>query len=238
MKSYLLPNRFFRKKWVWFSEPEHEEGVDMLDVFSYEDVNVDGFSKNESLTTCIDLTQSLETLWGNMRKGFVRKQIEQGRRRGVEVLKNKNFDDFEKVYKIFRKEKGLPVTSPQIFRENCLLFSAYFEGEMIAGGVFIEDGRCMRTFAYASKRLTTDSGRMKDIIGQGSRMINWEAMKYASEHDYEMLDLGGIAPNNPKKKGVVKFKEAFGGKRRKCFYYHATYSPVLRAWEKVRKYVK
>lgn len=239
MRTYLLPNSFFKKKWVWFAEPRDEEGVDMLDVFSYRDVDAPGFKQKHSLTTCVDTTQDLEVIWRNMRESFVCKQIEQGRRRGVEVRQDENFDAFEKMYRAFRKEKGIPLQDPAIFRENCMLFSAYYEGEMIAGGAFMEDGTYMRTFVYASKRLTVDSGRMRDIIGQAGRIINWEVFQFAHNNGYEHVDLGGIDPDSEDKseQSLARFKESFGGERTPCFYYHKTYSPILRGWERVRKYI-
>jgi lipid II:glycine glycyltransferase (peptidoglycan interpeptide bridge formation enzyme) len=235
MISYNYPSIIFKKKWLWFTEPEDISGVDLINIFSYQDRDIPGFKKRAGLTTIIDLNQNLDLIWQGMREGFIRKQIEKGIRNEVMIVQDRNFDEFKRIYKSFRKDKGIAEDSYEVFKNYGILFSAYFKGEMIAGGIFISDDTHMRAWTLASKRFDSD-GRMREIVGQANRMVIWEAIKYAKAKGFQSFDLGGINPESKDsgEKNLAEFKEAFGGKRASQFYYHKVYSPVLRFLMRMR----
>ncbi len=230
MKQYFLPSLFFKKKWIWFADPTDILGVDTVTYFSYNDVDVPGFRKKSGWTLVIDLSPSIEEIWNGMRKDFTILQIEKGRRKGVVVKQDNNFGEFRPILEEFRKNKNLGEEDYRVLRKNGLLFSAYLEGRMIAGGIFINDEQYLRVWMLASKRLDAGSGVSGQIIGQANRMVLWEAISYAKEHGMKMFDFCGI--DLPEREGdplpsLTVYKEAFGGRRLKNFYYTKTYSAIL-----------
>lgn len=231
MRQYFLPSIFFRKKWIWFADPVDITGVDTVTYFSYNDANVLGFHKKSGWTLVIDLSPSLDVLWNNMRKDFIILQIDKGKRKGIVVKQDNNFAEFQPILEDFRRNKNLGREDYRVLRQNGLLFSAYFEGKMIAGGIFISDKNYLRVWMLASKRLDARSGVSSQIIGQANRMVLWEAIKYAKEHGMKMFDFCGI--DLPEKEGdptpnLTLYKEAFGGRRARNYYYTKTYSKFLR----------
>jgi hypothetical protein len=235
MKSYLLPSRFFKKQWIWFEDPHDVTGVDQVMFFSYNDLSVPGFAKSSGSTSVIDVTKPLEELWEAMRKDFIRLQIERGRRQGIEVRLNDNFGAFQNILEEFRRTKGLEQQDYRVLREHGTLISAYLNGNMIAGGIFIEDEKHVRVWMLASKRL--DDKALKQRVGEANRMIIWEAIQYAKRTGKDVFDFCGL--DMPRHEGdslssLTAYKEAFGGKRCDQHYYTKVYSPVLRLWMRVR----
>ncbi len=230
MKTYTI-GLFFKKQWVWFARPQDMPGVSVINVFSYDRVDVPGFKCKEGLTSVIVLSQSLEEIWQKMRKKFIREQIERGKRRGLTAMPSDDFGAFDAMYSRFTKQMSFEALSSNALR-NGILFLAFFDSKPIAGGVFIADGVHIRALALASRRHDEESGRMRDIIGEANRLVVWEAIRYAKEKGYALFHLGGIAPksSNTGWRAVADFKEAFGGERRAQYYYTKVYSLLLRAW--------
>ena len=224
-----------KKYWFWFSHPFNVSKAAMVNFFSYEKYDTKGFRRSDGLTTVIDLNQDLETIWLNTRKKFVRKQIKKGERNGILVKHDPNFGEFKKIYKIFRKNSKLPKDNIRAYKNNAILLAAYYQGSMIAGGIFISNGIYYRALVLASLHKTSD-GRGREIIGQANRMVIWEAIKNAKQSKHSLFDLGGISPDSKNKQlvSLAEFKEAFGGKRKSCYYYFKIYSPLIKIWMKLR----
>lgn len=237
MKRYTV-GTVFKKSWEWFAVPHEVAGVAIANFFSYEPVDILGFKRAEGLTTAIDLSRTSEDIWANMRKRFVREQIERGQRRGVVAGASNDFSAFQAMYQGLSRTLSFDTIAPGILQENGILFLAHYEGKPIAGGVFIGDGTFMRALALASTR-HEGGGRMRDIVGGANRLVIWEAIRYAKAHGYSLFDLGGIAPDseNPGTRAIAVFKEAFGGERRRQYYYAKIYSPLLRLWMRVRRFL-
>lgn len=227
----------FGKYWYWFTQPFDIPGVSMLNFFDYQKYDVPGFRRKEGLTTVIDLTESLDTIWNKMRHKFIRKQIERGERHGIIVKQDNNFAEFKKIYKNFREKKYLNKEKIDKLKNHTVLFSAYYQNKMIAGGIFVADNKHARALVLASAHNSSDS-KIREIIGQANRLLIWEAIKYFKNKNLELFDLGGISPDsqNPSLRNLAEFKEAFGGFRKSCYYYHKVYSRLLKFWIKIRKY--
>lgn len=238
MIHYTYPSIFFKKEWHWFDAPHDVEGADMITFFSYDDAKVLGFKKKKGLTSRIDLSQSEDELWNAMRKSFIRKQIRRGERNEVVIRQDNNFKSFKSVYTAFRKQKGIHADRYSVLQQHGTLFSAYYQGKLVAGGVFIADKVFMRAWVLASLRLEKSDGALRDIIGQANRMVLWEAIKYAKENGCGYFDLGGIRPDSEMvgDSSLSEFKESFGGKRVATFYYVKIYSIALKKFMRVRKY--
>ncbi len=235
MITYLYPSLIFRKKWIWFDKPSDDSRSDIINVFSYDNVDAPGFKKKRGLTTVIDLTESLDTLWQNMRQSFIRKQIDKGKANGIVIKQDENFRGFKTIYQKFRRQKRLPKDKFEVFKTG-ILFNAYYNDELIAGGVFIADRDNMRAWVLASKRFNDKDGKMREIVGQANRMLLWEALQYAKGSGRKVFDLGGINPDseNLGEKSLAEFKEAFGGKRTDSYYYTKINSKILRYIRKIK----
>ena len=227
----------FGKRWYWFARPFDVPNLWMVNFFDYHKYDVAGFKRREGLTTVIDLTQDLDVIWNKMRHKFIRKQIERGERHGIVIKQDNNFAEFKKIYKNFREKKYLAKEKIDKLKNHSVLFSAYYQDKMIAGGIFVSDNKYARALVLASTHNGSNS-QMREIIGQANRLLIWEAIKYFKNKNLELFDLGGISPDsqNPSLRNLAEFKEAFGGTRQSCYYYHKVYSRLLRLWIKIRKY--
>lgn len=242
IKNYsygFMNTNFFKKSWYWFTDPFDINQVAMVNFFSYNKVESAGFFRKEGMTTVIDLNQNLEIIFSKMRNNFIIKQIRKGERNGIVVKQDNNFEEFEKIYKVFRQSKNLKKDNYNIFVKNGILFSAYHEDKMIAGGIFIYDGVNIRAWVLASLRKVSDP-KYREIIGQANRMVISEAIKYAKHNGYSLFDLGGInlESSDIGEKTLAEFKESFGGVRIKCYYYHKVYAKLLKFWMKLRGFKK
>lgn len=238
MKSFYLPSRFFKKKWVWFEDPHDIAGADMVTFFSYNSVDAPGFKKSSELTSVIELEAPISEIWERARQQFIRLQVERGRRRGITVeCDSPAFEEFRPLYENFRRLKKLPSEPWQPIAQNGMLFVARHESKIMAGMVCIEDGTYMRLWKLASLRLEEGDALGRKIAGEANRLVIWEAIVYAKEHGYRVFDMGGITPESADSgvRAVADFKEAFGGERRAQCYYHKVYSPLLKAWIRVRR---
>ncbi|RJQ35638.1 peptidoglycan bridge formation glycyltransferase FemA/FemB family protein [Candidatus Parcubacteria bacterium] len=232
--GFIFP-QLLRKYWFWFAKPFDVKGAAMVNFFSYEKYDVEGFKMRAGLTTIIDLELSLDELWSKTRKKFIQKQINRGERNGIIVKRDPNFGQLKKIYKEFRKTSDLPKDNINIYKKNCDLMAAYYKDEMIAGGIFVSNGVYMRALVLASVRKSKDS-QQREIVGQANRMLIWETIKYAKDSQHKHLDLGGISPNSDKEqlRSLAEFKEAFGGERKDNYYYFKVYSPIIKWWMRLR----
>jgi lipid II:glycine glycyltransferase (peptidoglycan interpeptide bridge formation enzyme) len=112
------------------------------------------------------------------------------------------------------------------------LFVAEYNGELLTGTLFLEDDGIMSAWKSGSKRLNATKEKAK-LIGWASRLLYWEAIKYAKMHDIEEFNIGGLFSENDKviisneeKKGINFFKMSFGGKVVEYYHYNKHYSII------------
>jgi len=224
---------------VHFSDyPYDVEEVDFLN-FRYckNKVNVKGFNRHKELTSIIDLTQDLDTIWKNMDKKNVRYRINRAKREGIEIQTNKDYKQFFEMYKSFIKKKGIKslfdifgVGSIDLktMKEKGTLFVAKYYDELLVGTLFLKDNQHIESWIGASKRLDVDK-RKKSLIACADRLIDWEAIKYAKERGIKEFDLGGLwskkeAEKDIKKKRINDYKLYSGGKTVTRYSYQKSYS--------------
>lgn len=237
MNAYV-ETKIFRKYWGWFAAPQDISNVAIANFFSYEKYDVPGFHRTSGLTSVIDLSRSLEDIWLGMRNGFIRKQIEQGQRRGIAVQQGGDFDEFYALYRTFARRMQFQCVQRVSLRDHGILFTACHDSALLAGGVFIGDGTYLRAWALASAGDEYgQGGRMRELKGAANRLVLWEAIRWAKAQGYRAFDLGGMGPDdpNPHERGIAAFKEAFGGVRVDQHYYFKVYSHILRLWMAVRR---
>ncbi len=202
-------------------------------------VDAEGFTCKKELTSIIDLTQELDTIWQNMDKKSVRYRIKRAQREGIRIRINEGYEQFFQIYKSFIKKKGIKSlfdvfgvgsTSLETMKEYGTLFVAEYNGEILTGTIYLEDSSNMKAWIGASKRLEADKVKAS-MISNADRLIDWKAIKYAKEKGIKEFDLGGLwskeeAEKDEKKKGINTYKLSYGGKIVTCYYYEKIYSNI------------
>lgn len=230
----------FNIKEVHFSDYPHDiEGCDFL-TFHYckNKVNAKGFTCQKELTSIIDLTQDLDTIWQDMDKKSVRYRIKRAQREGIKIRINEGYDQFFQIYRSFIQKKGIKSlfdtfgvrsTTLKNMKKYGTLFVAEYDGEILVGTLYFEDNSNMKAWIGASKRLEVDKAKAS-MISNADRLIDWEAIKYAKEKGIEEFDLGGLwseeAEKDKRKKGINSYKLSYGGEIVTRYSYHKIYSKV------------
>jgi lipid II:glycine glycyltransferase (peptidoglycan interpeptide bridge formation enzyme) len=230
----------------FFDHPHDMNGCSVLKFFYCNNKeNVKGFTCQKELTTVIDLTQDLDTIFKNMNKD-TRYNIRRAQKDGIDVQINKYQDEFFQLYSSFLQKKGLksifdvfgignaPV---DILKKYGTLLVAIHNNEILAGGIYLEDESFIKGWIGASKRLEADKKKRR-LISYSNRLIEWEAMKYAKEKEIKEFDFGGLWPDyitkiDEQKKGINSFKLGFGGKIVTRYSYQKFYSKSYQLFYKL-----
>jgi len=206
---------------IWFSDH-------IYDVEGYSHVKFrrcgpqekySGFNCEEEITSVIDLTPDLDTIWKNIKKDSTRRPIRRAEEAGVVIKRNENFDEFYEIYRthLSRKKYHIIPYHKESLKKAGTLFTAELNGEVLGGSIFIEDQDHMLAHTGASKIIDNDKP-LNTLKGQASRLIKWEAMKYAKKKGIKEFDMGGLFTDS-----LNSFKESFGGKRVTYYAYYKDY---------------
>ena len=88
-------------------------------------------------------------------------------------------------------------------KKNGILFVSEFQGKIIGGQFYLSDGKNIRIWLGASRRLE-ENGISGQLSGNSNRLIIWEAIKYAKEMGMITFDMGGYytgeKPDNRKRR--------------------------------------
>jgi len=233
----------FKQREVHFSNQPHDiKNCDYVK-FQYckKRVDIDGFKRKEEVTSVIDLTQDLDAIWNNFDKKSTKYGIRRAEREGIIIRKNEKYEEFLEMYNSFLKQIGiksfLEIFGIKNLNVNDLkkygtLIVAEYDGEVIAGSLYLEDESHIEAWIGGSKRLESDN-KMKILSACANRLIDWEVIKYAKEKGIKEFDLGGLWPEEEankdvSKKGINSFKLSFGGKTVTRYSYEKTYSKTYR----------
>ena len=197
-------------------------------------VDAEGFTCVPSFTSIIDLTQDLDTIWRNMSRGNCRKPINRAERAGVKIKLNQNYDEFYETYRSVRKTKALPgfLLSLEDIKRMATLFVAELNGEIISGHGYLEDEGNMISWVIGSKRFEKDKESVT-LVGNASKLIIWEAIKYGKEKGIKQLNMGELWPEEEAEKdeagrNINFFKQSFGGVTVERYSYQKAYSRTAR----------
>lgn len=231
----FLGTKFLMKHWLWFTEPFEVVGSAMSNFFSYNKLSLANWQRRDGLTSILDLSQDLDQIWSSFRPNFIAKQIKKAEKNGIKIKISDDYNGFYKIYKNFRRLNNLSKDRLGVLKGHSVLLVAYYQDEMIAGGIFITNSQYWRAYVLASWRRDF-SGKNRELLGQANRLLIWEAIKIAKSTGHKFLDLGGISPasNNLKLRSLAEFKEAFGGTRKACYYYFKVYSPIIKYWLRLK----
>lgn len=222
---------FFKSKSIWFSENPFDitgyDGVSFNECLN--NVDIEGFSKEEFTTLVIDLTQDLDTIWKKMHRNC-RRSIIKAKKDGVTVRVNQDYEIFFKMNSEFRRLKGLSEygVDVEFMKKNGLLFLSEFEGKIIGGLFYVTDGKNIRSLIGASSRLE-ENDTSSQLYGNSTRLRIWEAIKYSKEKGMITFDMGGYYTGknpDPQKEGINNFKKSFGGELVTHYIYQKDYSKI------------
>ena len=209
-------------------------------------ISKDGFKRQKEITSVIDLTQDLDTIWNNMNKKSTRYGIKKAEKEGIVVKINEGHDEFLKIYNSFLKKIGLRSTielfgikklTVEDLKKYGTLFTAEYNNEIITGTLFLEDESHIEAWIGGSKRFEVDD-KMKRRIAYANRLIDWEMIKYAKDKGIKEYDLGGLwseeeAKKDSSKQGINDFKLSFGGKIETRYSYEKIYSKPYKFFYKL-----
>jgi len=232
----------FNIKEVHFSDYIQDiQGCDFLS-FQYckNKVNGKGFTCKKVLTSIIDLTQDLDTIWQSMNNKSVRYRINRAQREGIKIRINEDYEQFFQLYRSFMQKKrlkslfdvfGVGYINLEIMKKYGTLFIAEYDGEIICGTLFLEDNHNIKSWIGASKRLEVDRAKAS-IISDADHLIDWNVIKYAKEKGIEEFDLGGLWSEEELKKdesknGINTYKLNMGGKIVTCYSFQKIYSKTF-----------
>jgi lipid II:glycine glycyltransferase (peptidoglycan interpeptide bridge formation enzyme) len=224
----------FNIKEVYLSDyPFDIDGCDFLKfLFCKNKVEIDGFAHQNKFTLVIDLTKNLDIIWQNMGK-HCRKYTKRAQKDDLEININKNYHDFYKINKSLTKSIGRGVRARvlipkiDIMKRYATLFTIKHNNDILAGHLYLENDDQIFLWHSASARFHFKEEAK--LIGRASRLLHWEAIKYAKQKNLTIFDFGGIwsevaVKNNKSKQGINLFKMQFGGKIEPRHLYYKFYS--------------
>jgi len=180
-----------------------------------------GFSATVRGTFHIDIEQSQEQLWNNLKKA-ARKAVKKCQRQAVEVRCIESLEDLERYYRLLakaREQMGF-FTNPFHVHEKrwehlhntgtMEIFIAEQNGEILAGlGLLFFNG-LMTEIGSAQ----ADRCRLEGIYAGDA--LKWEIIQWGKARGMRCYDLAGVNPDldnaDEKEKNIYRFKEKWGGK--------------------------
>lgn len=187
----------FKINRVWFSNHIFDmKGCDTL-IFSEckEKFNIEDFTLREKITSVIDLTQDIDKIWRSMKKKSCQYSIKRAERENIEIKRNERIEEFYQIFRYFNKEKKIMHLTESLptLKKYGTLFIAEKDGEILCGKFFLEDEEIFMYWKAASKRPIMDNNKDKaTLIGNASRLIIWEAIKYAKNKGIKEFNMGGL----------------------------------------------
>ncbi|MSR76484.1 MAG: peptidoglycan bridge formation glycyltransferase FemA/FemB family protein [Candidatus Ryanbacteria bacterium] len=138
------------------------------------------------------------------------------------VLPDSNREESLKLYGEFEEMGERPARKARYFTQS-LFAGAYWQGRLIASIICYDAKPVLRVNAIVSVR--KDASEMSKHVSFATRRLVFELIRYARDHGYRQLDLGGINTTDEAKKGITAFKMSFGGVTKEEYTY--TYKSSL-----------
>ncbi|WP_419811966.1 hypothetical protein [Bacterioplanoides sp.] len=231
---------FFVKDSFWYASPQDIKGSSAAFFYACtEKTELPSARCNESKTWFIDLSADLETLKQNMAKGC-RYDINRAAKEELIVKKNTDQQAFFDMYSDFVKSKVFSgdLDSYWKYIENGTLYTCYWQEQLIAGLLVIQDERHARWILSGSKRLEMHDKTLSKKFGYANRLLIWEAIQDAKQCGRAIFDLGGYSDtedrNDPEYR-IAQFKRGFGGQAVTLYKYQKIYSPLLKLLKSLKK---
>ena len=219
----------FKKRDIFLAEFPYDTGNEFDVVrFNYckNRIDVPGFTREEKLTSTIDLRQETGEIWNNMDRKL-RQKIKKATKENIIWKMNENFNEFHSISKEFVKQKkftpgigailGLDIPTVEIMKKYGTLFTAELHGEVLSGHLYLEDTENILAWVSTSKRLAVDKETSK-LINLANCLLHWQAITYAKEKSIRTFNWGGISLD-PNKDSINAYKLSFGGRIEPSYFY-------------------
>jgi lipid II:glycine glycyltransferase (peptidoglycan interpeptide bridge formation enzyme) len=237
----------FKTAEIWFSDkPKDIKGYHSVTFRQCKvNNNYSGYNKTEFTTLVIDLTRDLDDIWKDLSPKSCRYKINRAIREGVIVKRSEDYEEFWNLYREFTQQKGVGFGGYTIeqLKQFGTLFMAEFDGEYIAGQLYLEDRENksdIRLLLGGSRRFGNNTGKSK-IIGFANRLLVWEVIKYAKNKGISEFDFGGFYTGNKpdvEKENINTFKKGFGGNIVIHYEYNKQFSIPYKALRSIYRIFK
>ena len=171
-------------------------------------------------TSCVDLTQDLETIFRTM-QASTRNKINKAERQSGRIVVERNGPrgkaEFLELYADLASTKNGRITHVNgavldRYSQCSDIFLIYLDGRALCGHVNLRDSNIGRTrLLYTATRRFGDheTARLGAIL---NCYLHWKEIGAYKEEGFCTYDLGGISrKENPQCDGIDRFKLAFGG---------------------------
>ncbi len=132
----------------------------------------------------------------------------------------KEISDWEAFYAFHKQceQERNWIPAPREELQNSLAFGVKYDGHWIAGMTCYHDEDLMRIGRIFSRRKSDDLADYPGVIfSAASRRIIYEYCQWGIANGKKFLDMGGVDPDDPTKKGITKFKMYFGSEIRPTY---------------------
>lgn len=197
--------------------PQLGESVSSIALFKNLGFHPAPMHLHAELTNQLDITKPADELLTNMRKA-TRYEIKKAEKIGIRIVKSVKPEDIKTFYNLemetAKRQKFVPFSYKFLYEQfktfastgNAILYSAYFEKELLAQAFIIFYG----TEAVYHYGASTNSGRKYP----GAYLIQWQAILEAKKRGLTRYNFWGVAPeeiSNHRFSGLSLFKRGFGG---------------------------
>ena len=194
-----------------------------------------GFKKYRKQTSVIDIVPDIDLLWKGL-ESRARNMIRKSIKNNITVEQTK-IDNvwLKKFYQMLtetfdRQAKNIPhsrdfyLSLDELFNKGKLFcLTAYSSTEIVGKTIFLKNDHQLVYFSGTTSN--------KGLKTASNSLMLWEAIKYASNNNIRIFDLGGIGIEN-----IDKFKKSFGGSYKKFVHFKKS-SLYLRLIEALIRYL-
>ncbi len=193
-------------------------------------------------TVIIDLSNSYEQIWGSEYTSNNRNMVRKAKKNNIEIIKTRGLNEILKFAELYRETMN-NLNSDDYYKfsdeyfsnlHNLLathynLFMAYFNGNLIAGSLFLNYGKHFHYHLSARKKEFSQLAANNLIIDS--------AIKFAIENNFNYLHLGG-GTDRKEDNTLFKFKKNFSQELKEFYigkkvHNKVIYMQVINDWEKL-----
>lgn len=229
----LSKRRFVTLGTIWFGRlKEQREQTFCADIiYLIQSPEYDEKLKKEAFSTSIiDLTQSTEDLWSDLKKE-TRYEVRRAQAKDClsfhiwQEIAPEVLDEFYTFFQVFSEQKGRSAPNKRLFEEyvaaKLLVLSKVAQTvkdcdspRVLSWHAYICDQNRARLLYSASHFRGSSTGAERSLIGRANRFHHWADMESFKARGVNQYDLGGwyAGESDVDLLKINKFKEEFGGK--------------------------
>lgn len=193
-----------------------------------------GFSMRRMGTLLVDLSPSLDELWGQVEKD-ARRTVRRGLEQGVEITRAANLDELKEFYNLNIQASRRAQTKIYPFSHfsslwnhflplnKIVVFIARVRDRAEAAALYLMHNKIIHIFALGD----SEHARINKIYA--NEVLMWHIIKWAREQGFKYFDHSGVElhrvdAGDEKARSIYRFKMKWGGR---LMEYH-DYEQVLR----------